>query len=275
MYNRGMITDLPYLVTTSYSPTAPVQEKARQVAEKLNVPMVDRDKQSLKSIYSRYNVSGIIVVSKIKVSFHSPAGEFFFHPAKSTMRIKEIKAGKTDQMIKAMDLKPGYSMIDCTLGLATDAIVSAYVTGVQGNVVGLESSPVISTLVEMGLKEYTKGKKEVIEAMRRVRVLNVHHDQYLARLVPNSFDVVYFDPMFRYPFKSADYPVNPLRPLADHTPLERETIEEALRVARLRVVMKERRNSKEFCRLGADTITGGRHSPIGYGVWFAGNEGRL
>ena len=140
---------------------------------------------------------------------------------------------------------------------------------------GLESSPVISTLVEMGLKDYDKGKREVIEAMRRVRVLNVHHDQYLARLARDSFDVVYFDPMFRYPFQSAGYPVNPLRPLADHTPLERDTIEKALRVARLRVVMKERRNSLEFSRLGADTVTGGKHSPIGYGVWFAGNEGRL
>jgi len=276
MGNRCAVSPLSCLVTTSYRPDVRVQGQATQVARKLKLPFVDRDKKSLEQMYSRYMVAGIVVVSKIKTSYHCPHGEFFFHPDKSAMRIKEIRAGKTDQMIKAMDLYPGCSIVDCTLGLATDAIVASYVSGIAGKVVGIESSPIISTLVEMGLKSYEQqGKKKVVEAMRRVRVLNAEHGQYLTHLAPNSFDVVYFDPMFRKAKLGAHCPVDRLRPLADHSPLERVNIELALQVARRRVVMKETRTSQEFDRLGVDFVVGGKHSPIQYGVWVVGSEGNI
>lgn len=259
---------LSCIITTSLKPDLKGQRVAAQLGEKLGVPVVKRGRQSLNNLFSRYGVEGIIVVSQQKVSYHHLDGEFFFHPDKSSLRIKEIKAGKTDQMIKAMDLKLGYSILDCTLGLATDAIVASYVAGSSGQVLGIESSPIIAALVEMGLKEYDCGKREVIEAMRRVRVLCAEHGKYLAHLAPDSFDVVYFDPMFRKPKYNARCPIDPLRPLAEHSPLRTETVQRALQVARRRVVIKERRKSNEFDRLGVDMVVGGKYSHVQYGVWI-------
>ena len=60
--------------------------------------------------------------------------------------------------------------------------------------------------------------------------------------------------------------MNALRILADMRALTDETITEARRVARCRVVMKERRESTEFARLGFAVIAGGRYSRVAYGV---------
>jgi hypothetical protein len=54
--------------------------------------------------------------------------------------------------------------------------------------------------------------------------------------------------------------------LANHDPVDCETVELALNAAVKRVVMKERRGSAEFDRLGFKHIIGGRHAPVAYGV---------
>lgn len=46
-------------------------------------------------------------------------------------------------MVEAMDLKPKMSVLDCTLGLGTDATVASYIVGENGKVVGLESATLI------------------------------------------------------------------------------------------------------------------------------------
>lgn len=268
MEDNRLGSPLSCIVTTSLKPDAKGRRLAVQLADRLGVLMVERGKLSLGDLFYGYKVDGIIVVAQNKISYHHSEGEFFFHPGKSNLRIKEIKAGKTDQMIKAMELKPGYSILDCTLGLATDAIVASYVAGKTGKVVGLESSPIIATLVEIGLKDYDKGRQEIVEAMRSISVICTEHNAYLTHLPPGSYDIVYFDPMFRRPKYNARCPVDPLRPLADHRPLGVETIKMASQVARRRVVIKERRGSKEFERLGADIVMGGNYAPVQYGVWL-------
>lgn len=42
-------------------------------------------------------------------------------------------------MIQAMDLRPGDSILDYTLGQASDAIVTSYVAGKNGRAAGIES----------------------------------------------------------------------------------------------------------------------------------------
>ncbi len=43
--------------------------------------------------------------------------KIFFHPGLALPRIKEINNGKTDQMISAMSLQEGDSVLDCTMDL--------------------------------------------------------------------------------------------------------------------------------------------------------------
>jgi 16S rRNA (guanine1516-N2)-methyltransferase len=191
--------------------------------------------------------------------------EFFFHPGLARLRIKEINNGKTDQMISAMSLNEGHSVLDCTMGLGTDAIVASYVSGAAGNVDALESSPVISELVKRGLQSYVDEDTEILHAMRRIKVINIKHKEYLASLKAGSYDIVYFDPMFRFPRRQSTG-INAARMLADPDPVDLETVQLAFNAAARRVVMKERRDSTEFERLGFKHIYGGRHSPVAYGV---------
>ncbi|MGZ4112572.1 MAG: class I SAM-dependent methyltransferase, partial [Tumebacillaceae bacterium] len=64
-----------------------------------------------------------------------------------------------------------------------------------------------------------------------------------------SVDVIYFDPMFRRTVQKSDA-IEPLRLLGDDSPLSLEAVEEAKRVARRCIVLKERWYSQEFERLG-------------------------
>ena len=88
---------------------------------------------------------------------------------------------------------------------------------------------------------------------------------YLRQQKDNSYDVVYFDPMFRKPL-TASNGISPLRSVANHAPLSEEAVAEALRVARQRVVMKEASGSEEFARLGFHQLMGGKYSKVHYGV---------
>lgn len=79
----------------------------------------------------------------------------------------------------------------------------------------------------------------------------------------DSFDAVYFDPMFRFGVKTSAN-MKPLRPLAYEKEINAEIIELALKAAP-RVVIKER--SESFLRsLGCTEIQGGRYSRVKYGI---------
>jgi len=252
-------------VTTSLRPTREQVITATELARKFNVPFKDRDGLSLKTLASNLNIPGLLVVSSLKISYVSGQQEFFFHPGLARLRIKGLKYGKTDQMIRAMSLKEGETLLDCTMGLGSDAVVASYVSGGTGKVVGLESSTVIAVLVEHGLQTYCDPENDIAMSMRRVKVFNIDHINYLSGLDAGSYDIVYFDPMFRYP-RHKSPSINAMRNLANPEPVKRETIEKALRVARKRVVMKERRNSPEFKRLGFNEFVGGKYGPVAYGV---------
>lgn len=253
------------VITTGLRTGSVLEEQARELSNTLQVPYLPREKHSLNFIRETSGATAIILVYQDKLSLVVDGKELFFHPGLAKLRIKEIQAGKNDQMIKAMGLQSGDSVLDCTLGLASDALVASYFVGSQGAVVGLEDSFAVAEIVRRGLQTYTGEKAEMIAAMRRIQVVQTNHLCYLRDLPDCSFDVVYFDPMFRIPREKSSS-LAPLRPLANHNPLTEEAIEEAIRVAKRRVVIKENRASQEFNRLGFHNIQGGKYSPVAYGV---------
>ena len=254
-----------FVITTGIRSGQQLEVEALALSQELNVPYLQRDKHSLQAIREQSGANVLLLVRKERLSLVVDGKELFFHPGLAKLRIKEIQAGKTDQMISAMDLKEGDTLLDCTLGLASDALVASYVAGARGRVVGLEDSRPVAEIVGRGLKSYSGEKPAVIEAMRRIQVYHENHLNYLKQLPDNSFDVVYFDPMFREP-KEKSSSLSPLRPLANQNPLSPEAVLESIRVARKRVVMKESSNSQEFSRLDFHTIQGGRYSPVAYGI---------
>ena len=127
-----------------------------------------------------------------------------------------------------------------------------------------KSEPVLCTLVREGLACYETGLADVDAAMRRIELLPIHHYEYLRKQPDKSADIVYFDPMFRSPVHESSS-MEPLRLMANMDEITMETINEAKRVARKCIVLKEHQASEEFDRLGFER----KHqntSKIAYGV---------
>ena len=99
--------------------------------------------------------------------------------------------------------------------------------------------------------------------MRRIKVIHARAEDYLKILPPDSFDAVYFDPMFRFGVKTSAN-MKPLRPIAYEKEVSAAVLELALKIAP-RVVIKER--GENFLRsLGCTDIQGGRYSRVKYGI---------
>ncbi|MGI6548811.1 MAG: class I SAM-dependent methyltransferase [Syntrophomonadales bacterium] len=224
-----------------------------------------RQDRSLVRILADENASGVIVWEPEGPVLYQGKERFFYHPSMGKNRVSRLRRGESDPIIEAMELKAGMEVLDCTLGLGADALVISFVVGKEGRVWGLESSPITAAIVRWGMKKYPDGPQWLKEAMDRIEITCADYLAELRGLPDNSFDIVYFDPMFRQPVQSSK-PIAPLRQLANHQPLSVEAVSEAIRVSRKRVVLKERHDSTEFERLGFIEVVMGNHSEIAYGV---------
>lgn len=252
------------IVTTSRDADAPYYEgEARAIAAAVGGRYVPRDDRSLESLFAEgYPV---VVFGGTGMRIHTRSGEIGWHPGMGHARVRQLRKGARDPMVEAMDLRPGDAVLDATLGLGSDALVASYVTGDTGRVLGWESVPVLAELVRRGMQTWVDDDDTITAALRRIQVECADHRTALAHLPSGSFDIVYFDPMFREPvYESAHF--TPLREIVDDRPLDRASVQEARRVARRRVVIKERRGSPVFQELGVTTVIGGRKSRIAYGI---------
>ncbi len=254
-----------FVITTGYHPTAAVEQAARETAGQLQVEFISRDRNSLAAIQKSFQVNVILIFSKQGPFIYTPDGNYFFHLSMADLRIKNLKNGKHDHMISAMQLQPGMAVLDCTLGLATDAIVASFITGPSGKVTGLENSLLIELIARIGLTEFIGESPDITEALRNIEVVQADAEEYLRSLPDECYDIVYFDPMFRKPIESSSN-LKPIRLLADKRPLSLAALAEAKRVARQRIVLKEMQGSSEFERLGFSQFAGGKYSSVQYGI---------
>jgi len=228
-------------------------------------PLVARGKQSLDDLIRTHHADAVVVCYRQGPVLYHDKEKFFFHPSMAKNRLAAYrKNGTADPFASACRLKADDEVLDCTLGLGADAIVAAYFTP-AGRVVGVESSPAIAQVVKWGMKHYDSSMSWLNEAIERIEVVNSEHYEYLQGLDSGSFDIVYFDPMFRRPLLKSQA-ISPLRALADHRPLDKAAVKEACRVARKRVVIKELAAGTELQRLGCEAVIGGKHRKIAFGV---------
>ena len=230
----------------------------------IGLPYVPRSGNSLSKLLRENQADGVIIWKEEGPVLLMGDEQFFFHPNMAKIRIGAYRKKKQeDPMIKACGLKEGSSFLDCTLGLGADAIVAAYFT--QNAVVGIESSPIIAAIIKWGMRRFTSDIPWLSEPITRIQVYNSDHNMFLSQQKDNSFDVVYFDPMFRQPLLKSQ-PLSPLRKLADPRPLSINTIQQACRVARYRVVVKERGLGEEFKRLGIKKVLSTSKDKVAYGI---------
>ena len=225
---------------------------------------VPRQGRSINKLRTWYQADAVLVWEPGGPVLYVDDEKFFFHPSMAKNRLGLYrKKGIPDLMVRVCDIQPGDKILDCTLGLGADAIVAAYFA--KTDLVGLESAVPLARVVKWGMKMYSTPFPWLEEAIKRIQVIPRDHQSYLEECPSDSFDIVYFDPMFQQPLLKSQ-PLNPLRKLADHRPLTEDSIEQACRVARKKVVLKERSDSLEFERLGFQKLVRGSNKLIAYGT---------
>lgn len=255
----------PVVITGTRRTTDDEISEILQFASEAGAVYVPRNDQSLDKVMKQADVTRVIVWEPEGPVLYCNGQRFFYHPSMGKTRVAHLRKGKADVMVEAMALESGMSVLDCTMGLGADSLVASYVVGQPGRVIAVESSRLIMSIVKCGIRKHIKGPSWLDEALCRIEIINDDYSSILKQQADKSFDVVYFDPMFEKPVtKSAG--ISPMRSLANYAKLTVESWQEAMRVARKRVVVKERQGSTEFQRLSVDEIIGGKSSTIAYGI---------
>ncbi|WP_339279957.1 class I SAM-dependent methyltransferase [Paenibacillus sp. FSL W8-1187] len=261
------------IVTTTDQPSADMLATAARLAEELGARLEPRRRRTLGQLAAQAGDRELLVVTSTQLRYYGGPEEppFYFHPSMAYVRVKRLRKGEPDPLVELAGVRPGDRVLDCTAGLAGDAIVFAYAAGPEGEVTALESEPVLHAVVRDGLRTYETELPDVTAALRRIRAVRADYAEHLRSLPDDSFDIVYFDPMFRDPVHESSS-IGPLRGLANPEPLHPDAVREAMRVARRAVVLKETNHSPEFGRLGFVRCPGNKTSAVGYGVITIGKH---
>ena len=222
-------------VTTTLKPSAALIERAQKIAARLGWPLVPRT-TSLRRLREAHGASEVYIVGSIRDEVQTPDDVLFVHTGMFYLK-RDVGAGHP--LIRAIAPPEGAAprrVIDATLGLGGDALFLAWALDAQ--IVGLESSPVIFSLLEEGLARMAAtAHPGVAEPALRIQPVHADACEWLAAQPPASVDVVYLDPMFTKRRRSPPgYSL--FRQLAHPTPLNAELLSAACRVAAARVVVK-------------------------------------
>ncbi|WP_430886076.1 class I SAM-dependent methyltransferase [Fusibacter sp. JL216-2] len=259
-------------VTTAIQASQQVIERAQKVSRDLQRPYYERKKLGLNKLLALHDLDHLLIVQESKLLLKSGDSEMFWHPGTAVIKLWDTGSGISNQLLKAVCPQADDVILDCTLGYGSDAIVLASALRGRGRVIGLEGSEIIAYLTKDGLENYENVNPKVKEAMSKIEVIHTDHASYLKTLDDESVDIVYFDPMFQNPnMKSKS--MNVLREFAKMNTLNKDTLDEALRVCKKRVIVKERIGSGVFKTLGIENRVGEiRYGSVVYGVIHKNTE---
>jgi len=247
-------------VTTSGAASPALEQQAQAAAARWRLPFVHRRRKEALGDLLTHHAEALLVCERERVTLADAQGSIHFHPGLAHLRIRSLDAGDPlDTFGRITELKEGERVLDCTLGLAQDALVAARLVGPTGKVVGLEKSLPLFVMVSEGMAHHDPGPRSA-----RVEVLLADAGEFLRRQEAGAFDLVYFDPMFEKP-RAAQPSFELLRRHADYSPLTPEVLAEAKRVARRLVVVKGSRYSQDLRKLGLTPITLSRTADIAWG----------
>ena len=235
---------IPFAVTTSAHPPLALETQARGYAAELHAPYVPRFGLPVPAVLAACGAERLLIagLDHLRLRDRATDAEYFFHPNLFQVRAYNLAHGGRDHFLEAAQLAPGDSVLDCTLGFACEASLAALAVGTSGQVVGLESVPELALVTRIGTQSFALHSGTLTEALRRVQVVTANARAYLPGCPESSVDVVYFDPFFEHRLSGSEVSVSPLFVFGNPAPLEAETVDEARRVARRRVVIKHPRD---------------------------------
>jgi 16S rRNA (guanine1516-N2)-methyltransferase len=257
---------LKIAVTTPLRPSAAEEDAARTAAARHRLEYAPRGNRPVARVVADAGADALLLLSTRHATLVVGETKASWSAGMAALRAKRVARalagdGPTndhDPFTEAADLRAGDAVLDCTLGLAADALVAAVAVGPAGRVVGIESSPALAAWVAEGLA------RSGVEAAGRVEVRAGDHAAILAALPERSFDVVVFDPMFRHA-QAEPGGFEVVRRLADARPLSPEALARARRVARRWVVVKDGAPGWDLARLGLTPLPSARGAHRYYG----------
>lgn len=220
--------------------------KAKGIAMRYGLDFIMRNKRSVTELHKRYD-DDILVVGNDGLSISPLSGydAVKYHPNFSMVRAKRLLKNESDALIEAAELHQGMSFLDCTMGLGADSLIASMAVGKEGKVTALEYSFILYLITKEGLSSYSANSDPIDQAMRRIEIHHVSHEDYLKALPDNSFDVVYFDPMFDEELSNSQS-LRTITSVTNTKSLTVSAIEEAKRVAAKKVVLKDHFRSTRF-----------------------------
>lgn len=231
--------------TTVWKAPASLVRKARARAEALGLPFEERTKP-LDQMGSG-DGSFLIYGKKEPLLWHG--GDIHtFHTGTAKLRLLAMKRGGEDRLCRLLP-EGTASVLDCTFGEGKDSMVLSWYLGKEGQVTALEKSGALWEIGFYGLGHFEDPDPEMTEALRRIRLVHADFRTFLEEALPCSYDVIYFDTMFKRPVKREENKRDAFRSGACYDGLDEETLRLAMRAARRRVIVKERPFSPLF-RLG-------------------------
>lgn len=257
---RAKLSPVRLAITTPLHPDPAEVEAALEAAHRYGLPYVARAGRALSRVISEVGAEGALVLSKTRAVLSREGAEKAWSPGMGALRLKRYLDARTgrrvdpttrDPFLEAAGIRPGDLVLDCTTGLAADALLAAAASGPFGRVLGLESSQALAAWTGEGLRRYPQ------EAARRVEVRAADHREFLRTAAPRSFDVVLFDPMFRHA-RAEPSGFEVVRRLSDPRPLSQEALLGARRVARRWVLVKDGAPGWDLARLGLTPLESAR-----------------
>ena len=253
---------IQFAVTTSKSAPPAIMQEAMQFSAGSGWPYAPRRSQTVSRIVAETGMDGAIVFEADRMVIWTGGKAHYFHPNMAKIRIKSLVKGGRDPMVEAMQLVAGDSVLDCTCGMGADSVVASYVVGEAGSVYALEASSLLALMVKEGLQSYRHRFAPITEAMRRIRLRHAASQQVLTDLPANSWDVVYFDPMFEATI-DASKGIDLVRLLGERGGPSSEALQQAVRVARRSVVMKDRWPGDALRKTGSRIVSQSRRICFG------------
>ena len=216
------------IVTTSVKTTLELNDKAQKLADELNLKYIKRNKSTIKQLLGI--TKGVIVVYKNKLSYVENNSEFFFHLDTTALKIKN---SDNEPLVEIIG-KEKQSILDCTMGLAGDSILLSYY---GHTVTSIEKNKIIHLITSNGLENYISPNEKINKAMRKITTYNYDCIDYLKKAPDNTFDIIYFDPMFSHNIRESEN-LSGITPLADKNFRYKEFIKEASRVGKDKIIIK-------------------------------------
>lgn len=252
-----------YLITVSERAKAQTLEYARKLAQEYALEFIPREGRSISQL--KLTFDGVFVLDNRMLLTYYGDPPMQFHPSMAKLRLLNLERDQGDRLAQVTRIVPGERILDCTAGLCADTAVLSYLTGVQGEVLGVEGSLPIYLVTKVGLANYPFDSQALAKAYQKIHLRYCDYRTLLRDSFRQYYDLIYFDPMFQAPVTSSAG-IAPIRQAAIHHQLDLSDLDLAKKAVKRRIVVKS--NDTAYLEsLCPDEICTSKGSKIVYGIF--------